>query len=222
MRDCDSRAEIAAPAPKASRKRSTSTVYPPEGYCKPGLEECRYNPWRLNGRKNERNGSSDTMNEGNRRVEKSVDRRMMPRGGRRPHDVPGRYPPILLADGYEAARNACVGYLNLFGFEVAEVALPAEALALVDSGWAPQVILADAENAARLSRRFASLPPETVTPPIIVMAGDLRNLPRPIGGILVKPFRMKTMLRTVRRVLRRRWREAMGRRTLRIAHRGPL
>jgi DNA-binding response OmpR family regulator len=147
---------------------------------------------------------------------------MMPRGGRRPDDVPGRYPTILLADGYEAARVACVAYLNLFGFEVAEAAAPAEALALVDGGWAPQVILADAESAARLSRRFASLPPRSVVPPIILMAGDLRDLPHPIGGILVKPFRMKTMLRTVRRVLRRQWREAMTRPTLRIAHRGPL
>jgi CheY-like chemotaxis protein len=160
------------------------------------------------------------MNQRNRRVEEFPDRRMMPRGGRRPYDVPGRYPPVLLADAYEAARVACVAYLDLFGFEVAEVAIPAEALALVDSGWAPQIILADGESAARLSRRFASLPPATA-PPIIVMAGDLRLIPRPISGILVKPFRLKTMLHTVRRVLRRQWRAA-SHTTLRIAHRRRL
>jgi DNA-binding response OmpR family regulator len=133
---------------------------------------------------------------------------MMPRGGRRPYDVPGRYPPVLLADGYEASRVACVAYLGLFGFEVAGVAIPAEAVALVDSGWTPHLILADGESAARLSRRFASLPRAHSAPPIIVMAGDLRAVPRPVGGILIKPFRLKTMLRVVRRVLRREWRAA--------------
>jgi DNA-binding response OmpR family regulator len=147
---------------------------------------------------------------------------MMPRGGRRPYDVPGRYPAVLLADGYEAARVACVAYLGLFSFDVAEVAIPAEAVALVDSGWTPQLILADGESAARLSRRFASLPSASDAPPIIVMAGDLRSVPRPIGGILVKPFRLKTMLHTVRRVLRKQWRAAAIATTLRIAHRRQL
>ena len=158
------------------------------------------------------------MNQRNRRLEALPDRRMMPRGGRRPYDVPGRYPPVLLADAYEAARVACVAYLDLFGFEVAEAAVPAEALALVESGWAPQVILADGEIAVRLSRQFASLPPPGSAPPIIVMAGDLRAMPRPIGGILLKPFRLKTMLYMVRRVLRKQWRSTTNT-TLRIAHR---
>jgi CheY-like chemotaxis protein len=162
------------------------------------------------------------MNQRNRRLEALPDRRMMPRGGRRPYDIPGRYPPVLLADAYEAARVACVAYLDLYGFEVAEAAIPAEALALVESGWAPQVILADGEIAARLSRRFASLPAPDSAPPIIVMAGDLREMPRPIGGILLKPFRLKTMLYTVRRVLRKQWREAATHTTLRIAHRRRL
>jgi CheY-like chemotaxis protein len=163
------------------------------------------------------------MNQRNRRLEALPDRRMMPRGGRRPYDVPGRYPPVLLADAYEAARVACVAYLDLFGFEVAEAAIPAEALALVESGWAPQVILADAESAARLSRRFASLPPPVSAPPLIVLAGDLRVVPRPISGILLKPFRLKTMLLTVRRVLRKRWRASTAAQTtLRLAHRRQL
>jgi hypothetical protein len=49
------------------------------------------------------------------------------------------------------------------------------------------------------------------------MAGDLRAIPRPIGGILVKPFRLKTMLHVVRRVLRKEWRAATTGTTLRIA-----
>jgi CheY-like chemotaxis protein len=144
---------------------------------------------------------------------------MMPRGGRRPYDVPGRFPPVLLADAYEAARVACVAYLNLFGFEVAEAAVPAEAIALVESGWVPHVILADGESAVHLTRRFSSLPPPVSSPPIIVMAGDLRDVPRPVEGVLLKPFRLKTMLYTVRRVLRKQWRATAAPTTLRIAHR---
>ena len=162
------------------------------------------------------------MNQRNRRVEGVPDRRIMPRGGRRPSDVPGRYPPVLLAETYEAARVACAAYLELFAFEVAEAAIPAEALALIDSGWSPKVILADGVNAAHLSWRFASHPPSTPAPPIIVMAGDLRDLPRPIAGLLLKPFRLKTMLYTVRRVLRKQWRAAKTHSTLSIAHRSRL
>jgi DNA-binding response OmpR family regulator len=142
------------------------------------------------------------MIDNDRRVDTIEDRRAIPRGGRRTHDLPGRYPPVLVADAYEDARGPCAAYLTLFGFEVAEAAVPTEALALIDRGWMPRVILADPASAQGLSERRVSSP-RSLSSRMIVMtsfAGTVR--PRP-GGVLVKPFHLSTMLNAVRRVLRR-------------------
>jgi len=137
-----------------------------------------------------------------RRTGISPERRAIPRGGRRPYDVPGQYPPILVAEGYEAARTPCARYLHVLRFEVAEAALPAEALAMIDSGWSPHVILADSASADAVSRHLTSSP-RLVTPQLIIMAGSPEITRHSRSELLVKPFRLKTMVQTVRRVLRR-------------------
>jgi DNA-binding NtrC family response regulator len=137
-----------------------------------------------------------------RRTGVSPERRAIPRGGRRPYDLPGQYPPILVADGYEAARTPCATYLHALRFEVAEAARPAEALALIDSGWVPHVILADSASADAVSGHLTSSQ-HGVTPQLIIMTGSLEITRRPRSELLVKPFRLKTMVQTIRRVLRR-------------------
>ncbi len=126
----------------------------------------------------------------------------MPRGGRRPYDVPGRYPLVLVADGYEAARAPCAAYLSLLNFEVAETAVPKEAVAVIESGWVPHVILADLASAQVLSQQLA-LPSHVFIPALIVMTSSPVTARPRKGALLVKPFRLKVMLRTVRRVLHR-------------------
>ena len=130
------------------------------------------------------------------------DRRVMPRGGRRADDLPGRYPPVLIADGYEEARVPCATYLNLLNFEVAEASIPTEAVAVIDAGWMPHVILADPPCAQALSERLAS-PARVSSPPMIVMA-TFSGTARPHKAVvLLKPFGLEEMVKTVRRVLRR-------------------
>ena len=140
-----------------------------------------------------------------RRAGTLPERRAYPRGGRRPYDLPGHYPPVLIADGYEAARTPCATYLQALRFEVAEAARPAEALAMIESGWLPHVILADPVSAAAVSRHFMSSPspPNGLTPQLIVMTGSPEIIRPPKSELLLKPFRLKTMLKTVRVVLRR-------------------
>jgi hypothetical protein len=137
-----------------------------------------------------------------RRAGALAERRFVPRGGRRAHDLPGQYPPVLVADGYEAARTSCAGYLRFLRFEVAEAGGPDEAIAMIEAGWLPHVILANPEAADALtpllakSRRF-------LTPELIVMTGAPDMTWRRNGGLLVKPFRLRAMIRTVRHHLRR-------------------
>ncbi len=137
----------------------------------------------------------------NRRVEAPADRRSMPRGGRRTYDVPGRYPFVLVAEGYEAVRTPCAAYLSLLNFEVAETAVPKEAVAVIESGWVPHVILADLASAHVLSQVPA--PSQVFIPALIVMTSSSATARPQNGALLLKPFRLKEMVRTVRRVLHR-------------------
>src|SRR6266487_4279541 len=70
-----------------------------------------------------------------------VDRRRIPRGGRRATDRPGRYPHILVADSYDAARIPCVKYLDRLGFGVLETANGHGALAHIDSQAAHVIVI---------------------------------------------------------------------------------
>ena len=71
------------------------------------------------------------MTSNERRATPGPDRRLVHRGGRRPADIPGRYPPVLVVDSDASARRPVVRYLNLFGFQVEEAANGEEALEAV-------------------------------------------------------------------------------------------
>jgi CheY-like chemotaxis protein len=142
------------------------------------------------------------MDGGDRRVASVPERRAIFRGGRRPYDRPGQHPPVLVAEAYEPARTPCAGYLTRLHFEVAEAGRPAEAIALLDAGWQPHVILADSASAVALAHRVAHSR-GAVIPQLIVMTGSLDEAQDPAAGLLVKPFRFNTMMRVVRSALRR-------------------
>ena len=144
-----------------------------------------------------------------RRQSRAADRRRVPRGGRRTDDQPGRYPNLLVADGYLGARTPCVRYLDRFGFAVDEVGDANEALAIIEAK-APNLILlaADLPEIAGwgLVRRLKEQP-HTRSIPIIFMTSDFdrdrtRSPDLPLAGVLVKPFALSTMLHEIRRVFR--------------------
>lgn len=120
----------------------------------------------------------------------------MPRGGRRPYDLPGKHPPVLVADTDESVRRAFVRYLDHFGFQVAQVARIDDGLG-ADDGLHPDLIVAELTSAA--AARLASSPP---APTIVTVTDDLHTAPRYASAMLVKPFPLPTLLDEMRRVLR--------------------
>ena len=144
------------------------------------------------------------MNNEKRRLE-SQERRRVARGGRRGTDRPGRHPSILIADSYEAARQACARYLVHFHFNVLEAANGDEALAAITSD-PPQVVLADwmlpAMPASRLSLCLSESR-HTREIPVIVLADAAGSaISHAAAAVLVKPFSMAAMIAEIRRLLR--------------------
>ena len=137
------------------------------------------------------------------------DRRRVPRGGRRPTDRPGKYPPVLVAESYDGVRQSCARYLDRFHFQVAEAADGEQALRLIGAE-PPQVILAELDLPSMSAPRLAqwlSQSWRTRQIPVIVLAGDLNpsdtsDFRRVVAGVLVKPFTLRTMLHEIRRVIR--------------------
>jgi len=137
----------------------------------------------------------------------NLDRRRVPRGGRRTGDLPGRYPSVLVADSYDGARIPCAKYLDRFNFGVIEAGGGHEALAHIDA-MAAQVILIEngllhtpvLRIARRLSRSGSAVP-------LIVMTTDLDTVEETVAGlplvsVLEKPFSLSKMLEEIRRLLR--------------------
>ena len=121
----------------------------------------------------------------------------MPRGGRRPNDQPGSYPPVLVADTDDGVRRVVGRYLNLFGFHVMEVAKVDEALTAVDDVLQPHVIVTELTSVARI--RLASSSP---APIIVTVTDEVMPQPPHAAAMLVKPFPLPTLLDEVRRALR--------------------
>jgi DNA-binding response OmpR family regulator len=140
-----------------------------------------------------------------------VDRRRVPRGGRRTIDRPGKHPPVLVAESYDGVRKSCARYLEQFNFQVLEAADGEQALVQI-AAEPPLVILAEvnlpAMPASRLSQWLLQSW-RTRQIPVIVLASDLeaadkamsQNVPSLVAGVLVKPFPLRTMLEEVRRVI---------------------
>jgi DNA-binding response OmpR family regulator len=149
------------------------------------------------------------MSEAERRGESGGDRRAVPRGGRRPYDRPGRFPNLLVADSYDAARVPCVRYLDHFGFHVDQAANGSEARACIDAA-APHVVLAELTLPGAPAAALAELldrDPRTRSVPLIVLQSDFETdqvveRPSRASAVLIKPFPLATMLQQVRQALR--------------------
>ena len=139
------------------------------------------------------------------------DRRRVSRGGRRPTDRSGKFPPVLVAESYDGVRESCARYLDRFHFQVAEAADGEQALAEI-ADEPPQVILAELnlpEMPAWRLVQWLSQSWRTRDIPVIVLAGDLEPSDAPVpqefrgavAGVLVKPFTLRTMLDEIRRVI---------------------
>jgi DNA-binding response OmpR family regulator len=126
------------------------------------------------------------------------DRRRMPRGGRRPCDSPGRYPPVLIADSDEGARRPCVRYLEHFGFQVEEAATGAAAVSIVERS-RPRVAIA--ELTLPHDEGFHTRMRNLGIPYIVTTTDDWGAVPADAAGVLRKPFPLAALLNAVRRVL---------------------
>jgi DNA-binding response OmpR family regulator len=126
------------------------------------------------------------------------ERRRVARGGRRPLDPTGRYPPLLVADSDDGVRRVCVRYLDRFGFDVGEAATGEAAVETLEVH-RPKVAIAeftlprDDEFLARV-RAYG-------VPCIVTMTSDLDYSPPEAVAVLVKPFSFKALLTEIRRVL---------------------
>jgi DNA-binding response OmpR family regulator len=137
------------------------------------------------------------------------DRRRVARGGRRPVDRAGKYPPVLVAESYEGVRESCSRYLDRFHFQVVQAADGEEALTQIAAA-PPQLIIAELNLPAMPARRLTqwlSQSWRTRQIPVIVLADDgepsrAEEFPDQVAGTLLKPFSLKTMLEEIRRVLR--------------------
>jgi DNA-binding response OmpR family regulator len=135
------------------------------------------------------------------------DRRVAPRGGRRPYDVPGRFPNLLIADSYEGARVPCARYLDHFGFRV-EQATDGDDAFMTIRAIPVHLLLVEASlpkmSATALADWLEREVPRRI--PVILMMSDFdadggRQLPQS-AAVLIKPFPLATMLQEVRRALR--------------------
>ena len=123
----------------------------------------------------------------------------MARGGRRAIDLPGQYPPVLIADSDDGARTVCVRYLHRCGFQVAEARSGEEAAAALDTS-GPHVAITELTLLSTL--RFRTRLTKDVHIPVIVTTTDkAAPVPPEAAGVLIKPFALATLLHEVRRVL---------------------
>lgn len=134
-----------------------------------------------------------------------LDRRRVPRGGRRFYDRPGRFPPILVAESNDGLRRPCVRYLERFHFDVAEAAHGEEALARIVAV-PPRVVLLEwtlpAMPGTRLRQWLAQSHRTRDVRVIAITSGDEGNVLPQADAVLVKPFSLDVMLAEIRRVLR--------------------
>jgi len=121
----------------------------------------------------------------------------MPRGGRRPYDEPGKHPPVLVAERDDAVRRAFVRYLDMYGFQVTQVARIEDVPDENAGSPRPDVIVTELTSAA--AARLASSPG---VPTIVTVTDDLRKAPLHAAAMLVKPFSLPTLLDELRRILR--------------------
>lgn len=126
--------------------------------------------------------------------------------GGEPSDVPRASRPtqVLLVDDEPLVRHATLSHLQALGYEVIETEGPAQALALLDQGLRPDVLLTDhvmggmtgVRLAQQVRERFAELP-------VLIITGYANLTPRELHGfeVLRKPFRQGELAQSLVRLL---------------------
>jgi DNA-binding response OmpR family regulator len=145
------------------------------------------------------------------RHERGPDRRLVPRGGRRAEDRPGRFPRIAIIEQYEGVRRPCARYLQHFNFDVVEAADLRKGLELIEAA-PPAVILVAPTDAPEFDRLQAKA--SVLGIPLLSLASASPEEEEPAGpvpaGVLLKPFTLGAMLDEIRRLLRVRTLAAQG------------
>lgn len=113
-----------------------------------------------------------------------ADRRRHPRGGRRPSDVPGLTPLVLVVETDAHARELCEAILAKLQFAVAPADSLVQSLALMAS-LQPDVIVARTPDVDRL-----------------LAAGIQHGIPVPVVSVAVGPPNPATLIEDIRLALR--------------------
>jgi len=137
----------------------------------------------------------------------SDDRRHAARGGRRDFDKPGRYPPVIIADSDDGARQPCARYLERFGFQVEQAVTGEDAVSIVDNC---RLRVAIAELTLPRDDEFQERVWGRGIPYVAIASTEVYTAPVESAVVLVKPFSLATLLTEVRRVLTLSDRAARG------------
>jgi len=111
---------------------------------------------------------------------------------------------VLLVDDEPLVRQATLMQLQALGYEVAEADGPAQALALLEKGLVPDVLLTDHVMAEMTGVRFAQQVREKLAElPVLIITGYTNLTPRELHGfgVLRKPFRQDELGRCLARLL---------------------
>lgn len=114
---------------------------------------------------------------------------------------------VLLVDDEPLVRQATLLQLRALGYEVTEAEGPAQALALLDKGLLPDVLLTDHVMAETTGVRFAQqVREQLVQLPVLIITGYTNLTPRELHGfeVLRKPFRQDELGQSLARLLARR------------------
>jgi len=143
----------------------------------------------------------------NRRHSAGSDRRRHSRGGRRVGDLPGRYPHLIVADSYEAARRPCARYLEHFAFDVTALGDgEGDSIARALEERRPAVLLMGTNLTNPPTNELLALATGKAGVPVILLADSAEQAPEAdlsaAAAVLVKPFTLGGMMDTVRAVIR--------------------
>lgn len=111
---------------------------------------------------------------------------------------------VLLVDDEPLVRQATLMQLQALGYEVTEASGPVQALALLEKGLVPDVLLTDHVMAEMTGVRFAQQVREQLSQlPVLIITGYTNLTPRELHGfgVLRKPFRQDELGRSLTRLL---------------------
>lgn len=112
---------------------------------------------------------------------------------------------MLLVDDEPLVRQATLLQLRALGYEVTEAEGPAQALALLDKGLLPDVLLTDHVMAETTGVRFAQQVRERLAQlPVLIITGYANLTPHELHGfeVLRKPFRQDELGQSLARLLK--------------------